>query len=142
MRKVNPNQSLVSNVKTNQSGSGVTVNASAVTKSIEQHSQQNQQQSQSQTQHSTSSVGNTTVNLGGTANSQAHRKNSKSQNPNQVFKTIKYNNLKASSIKKISEPITLKQSNVQAAHYNSIGNSEMQHQHSEQSNSTVIKQSS
>jgi len=42
---------------------------------------------------------------------QAHKK-TKSQNPNQVFKNIKYNNLKTSSIKKISEPITLKQANV------------------------------
>ena len=57
---------------------------------------------------------------------QVHKKNSKSQNPNQVFKQIKYNNLKTTNIKKISQPLAVKQAvqNKQTSHYHSIGNTE------------------
>ena len=71
-----------------------------------------------------SQVHNATSTPGST--SQQHKKNSKSQNPNQVLKHIKYN---TGQIKKINQP--------QGMHYHSIGNSDTQKQLSESSQNTV-----
>ena len=99
MKKVNPNQSQINNIK-NSTGSSVTNNVQVVdptvAKSIDNSNRQ--PMSQNQTQQSTSSAGGNNLN----SSNQVHKKNSKSQNPNQVFKQIKYNNLKTTNIKKIS----------------------------------------
>ena len=73
----------------------------------------------SQAQNAQSTPGSTSL---------QHKKNSKSQNPNQVLKHIKYN---TGQIKKIAQPAT---------QYSSIGNSDTQKQLTEMSNNTVKQQ--